>query len=395
MPHPLMPNSDHVQERNRTMTHGQSLSELIEAIYDAALRPDTWPDVLVKIHNFTGGVGAGIYVTNSARKIVSLSCTTGIEARYNQSYVDTYVKLDPTTVAHLLFDAGEVFSTVDVMPYDDFIRTRFYREWVRPQGLVDCANVIREKSETSYSSFCVFRHERNGLVDSEMRQRLLLLAPHVRRAALIGKAIEFNAVEAKVFKDLIDTLSVAVYLIDSSGRVVHENTAGRLMLDTGEILASISGRFMTRNEQANAALACVLEAETVGTKAGGAKSIAVPMSTPDGKHYIAHVLPLTSGQRNLTGVALRAVAAVFVCNAEFNPPSAPELIAKLYNLTPTELRVLLAIVEIGGVPKVAETLGIAETTVRTHLERLFDKTGVCRQADLVKIVAGVTSPLRG
>jgi DNA-binding NarL/FixJ family response regulator len=63
-------------------------------------------------------------------------------------------------------------------------------------------------------------------------------------------------------------------------------------------------------------------------------------------------------------------------------PSPPEAIAKTYKLTAMELRVLLAIVEVGGVPEVAEALGIAETTVRTHLRQPYQKTGVDRQADL-------------
>ncbi len=49
---------------------------------------------------------------------------------------------------------------------------------------------------------------------------------------------------------------------------------------------------------------------------------------------------------------------------------------------------LLSIVEIGGVAEVAEVLGIARTTVKTHLRHVFEKTNTSRQADLVKLVAG-------
>ena len=63
------------------------------------------------------------------------------------------------------------------------------------------------------------------------------------------------------------------------------------------------------------------------------------------------------------------------------------------DLTPTELRVLLAIVESGGVPQVAAALGIAYSTVRTHLGRLFSKTGTSRQADLVKLVVSFSNRL--
>jgi DNA-binding CsgD family transcriptional regulator len=50
------------------------------------------------------------------------------------------------------------------------------------------------------------------------------------------------------------------------------------------------------------------------------------------------------------------------------------------------------VVEIGGVPAMADSLGISETTVKTHLTSLFDKTGVRRQADLVRLVAAHASP---
>jgi len=57
------------------------------------------------------------------------------------------------------------------------------------------------------------------------------------------------------------------------------------------------------------------------------------------------------------------------------------------------LRVLLTTVEVGRVTEVAEALGIAESTVRTHLGRLYGKTGTNRQVDLVKLVAGFLTPL--
>ena len=81
-------------------------------------------------------------------------------------------------------------------------------------------------------------------------------------------------------------------------------------------------------------------------------------------------------------------AAVFVRKAQIETPAAPEVIAKHYGLTPSELRVLLAVFESGGVSDIAEMLGISESTAKTHLRRLFEKTGTKRQSDLVKVVAG-------
>jgi DNA-binding CsgD family transcriptional regulator len=94
-------------------------------------------------------------------------------------------------------------------------------------------------------------------------------------------------------------------------------------------------------------------------------------------------------------MAYTAVAALFVRKAALAMSSRSEAVGKMFKLTPTELRVLLAIVEVGGVPEVAVALGVAETTVRTHVSRLFEKTGATRQADLVKLVAGYATPMAG
>ena len=44
--------------------------------------------------------------------------------------------------------------------------------------------------------------------------------------------------------------------------------------------------------------------------------------------------------------------------------------------------------------ELGERLVISISTVKTHLGRVFEKTGTTRQADLVKLVAAYASPLK-
>jgi DNA-binding CsgD family transcriptional regulator len=164
-------------------------------------------------------------------------------------------------------------------------------------------------------------------------------------------------------------------------------------LAEGAALRAAGGRLVPTHADAARALNEAAESAGSGDGALGRKGIAVPLAGRDGEPYVAHVLPLTSGARRRAGASYSAVAAVFVCKAVIDVPSVPEIIASHFGLTPTELRVLLTIVEIGGVPDTAEALGIGEATVKTHLHRLFHKTGAKRQADLVKLVAGFSTPL--
>jgi DNA-binding CsgD family transcriptional regulator len=115
-------------------------------------------------------------------------------------------------------------------------------------------------------------------------------------------------------------------------------------------------------------------------------------NAPDGQRYVAHLLPLTSGARRKAGVAYSAVAALFLRKATLDRPHPVKALAGAYHLTPAKMRIPMMIVEIGGVLEVAPVLGISETTVKTHLQRIYDKTGAKRQADLVKLVAGFVGP---
>ena len=376
------------------MNDSKQLPALIGEIYDAVIDPAQRNDVLDKIASFAGGHSGGLLSKHSLSKSEVLYCYVGADPNSLQVYSESYPKLDPTADSPS-FGVEQVVSATDLVPYEEFRRGRFYREWARPHGWVDVASAVIEKSPLSCTFLSVVRHEANGLVDDEMRRRMALLIPHVRRALLIGKTIHRKQTEAVCFSDVLDGLSSGMILVDANGRIVHTNNAGNAILDASDFLRAVCGRLVASDLAINAALREILVAANVGDAALGTKGIALPLTAHDGERYVAHVLPLTSGARRAAGLAYNAVAALFIRKAALEPFSPPEVIGEMYKLTPTELRVLLAIVDIGGVPEVAAALGVAVTTVKTHLSRLFEKTGVARQADLVKLVAGFSTPLAG
>ena len=376
------------------MNDSKQLPALIGEIYDAVIDPAQRNDVLDKIASFAGGHSGGLLSKHSLSKSEVLYCYVGADPNSLQVYSESYPKLDPTADSPS-FRVEQVVSATDLVPYEEFRRGRFYREWARPHGWVDVASAVIEKSPLSCTFLSVVRHEANGLVDDEMRRRMALLIPHVRRALLIGKTIHRKQTEAVCFSDVLDGLSSGMILVDANGRIVHTNNAGNAILDAADFLRAVCGRLVASDLAINAALREILVAANVGDAALGVKGIALPLTAHDGERYVAHVLPLTSGARRAAGLAYNAVAALFIRKAALEPFSPPEVIGEMYKLTPTELRVLLAIVDIGGVPEVAAALGVAVTTVKTHLSRLFEKTGVARQADLVKLVAGFSTPLAG
>jgi DNA-binding CsgD family transcriptional regulator len=376
------------------MDEAARLSAVIGNLYDASLDPALWSVVLGEARDFVGGSAAAIFAKDVAAMTLAVYHHDGrLDPEYHRLYQERYFALDAANTAQFFSTVGEPMSTSDYIDYDEFRQSRFFTEWARPQGLIDMISVALERSATSAALFGIFRSESDGVVDDGTRRRMRLIAPHLRRAVLIGKTIDLKAAESATLAEAFDGLSAAMFLVQANGRIVHANAAAHAMLAASGFLYAVGDRLAARDIKAHQAMMESLAAAEKGDGAVGVRGVALPLATRDGGTYMAHVLPLTSGARRSAGNAYAAVAAIFVRKAALEIPSAPEVIARHYNLTPTELRVLLAMVEAGGVPEVAEALGVADTTVKSHLGKLYGKTGTARQADLVKLVAGFQSPL--
>jgi DNA-binding CsgD family transcriptional regulator/PAS domain-containing protein len=377
--------------RDDSVKDQQRFIQLAGNIYDAALDSALWPDVLAKAARFVGAQ-ACLLVTKTATGRPGNACQQfGIDARFAQLYSEFYCDLDPITTM-LGPELERIASIADLVPLDDFRKSDFYRDWLQPQGLIDAAGVKLDKNPTSCAYLTFLRAEACGGVDEDMRQRMQILIPHMRRAIVVEKAIELRQAEAATFADILDNLSAGMFLVDADGDIVHANAAGNVLQRSGELLRSVHGRLTANDPHTDQNLREIFAA--AGNAAIDAKGVSLPLAAKNGDHYIGKVLPLTAIEGHHIGMNT-VVAALFVRKAELDALSPAGVIGKAYNLTPTELRVLLAIVDVGGVPEVAQNLGVADTTIKTHLSRLFEKTGAGRQADLVKLVAGFSNPLIG
>jgi DNA-binding CsgD family transcriptional regulator/PAS domain-containing protein len=364
------------------MSEDDELNCVVGRIYDAALNPALWTDALAKIAEFVGGRIAGVSSRDLVSQFISAGYDFGLDLHYMQMHSETCGEFDPLSAAPL-FDVGPVVGLMELTPYDEECGPPSCNEGMRSQG--DVAGAVLEKPKKSCRLPSLAGSQANDMIDDEMRRRMRLLAPHARRAVLICKAIDQKANEAATFARILDHLSAGLFLIDANGRILHANAAGREILGTSDFLRAINGRLVARDAKVNRTLQDAFA--DGGDCEIGSKAVALPLTAQDGECHVAHVLLLGASRPGTV------TAAVFVCQTALKIPSSPDVIRRAYQLTPAELRVLFAIVNGGGIPEVATTLGVAHSTVKTHVRRLFEKTGASRQADLVKQVAGFFTTL--
>lgn len=375
----------------------EQISSVIGSAYDAALDPALWPDAVEQacrlLDCFQGAIGAFDFLQEGA----NLQIQWGYEPHYWQSFLDHYHRTNPAIPTVLRSKTGEVYSfgtAGDDFDYEAFYASAHYKEWVEPQGQVDAVWVTLDKTGWGIAALTCVRHQSVGFASETELRRMRLIAPHFRRAILIGKVIDLHKVEAAAFAETIGGLATAVFMVNALGGLVHANPSGEAMLAAEDPVRLAQGALTAIDQRAQGALASVFAAASSGDAAMETGGVAVPLVGKGGDHFTAHVLPLTAGARRQAGASFAAVAALFVRNATIDLSAAIGAATQLYGFTPTEVRVLRAVIEVGGVEPVASMLGMSKWTAKTHLASLFEKTGARRQAELVKLIAGFDNPVR-
>ncbi|MDZ4790345.1 MAG: helix-turn-helix transcriptional regulator [Hyphomicrobiales bacterium] len=367
------------------------LSRLISRIYDASLDRKLWKGVVEECCLFIGGPAGNLFFCKDSAQNPEAFFAWGTDNAFQSLYNQKYTKMNPIFPVTTFYAAGTVVSQSDILPHADMRQTRFHQEWLQPQGITDALFGIIQKSPTGSSLLAVRRYDGDPPVDARMRRRMALVLPHLQRAGRIGAARQFQDTKNAALTDTLAGLATAVFLVRADAKIVFANAAAQTMLSEMRVVRGYHSLLTAVCPDANVVLRHTFAAAALGDGAASG-AIAAPIVTKDGERWIAHVLPLQSGARR-DGADVYAVAAVFVRKVAVDTPRALEGMSKLYRLTAGELRVLQALGEGCSVAAAADMLGVTESTVKTHLRHLFEKTGVNRQADLIKLLAGADSPI--
>jgi DNA-binding CsgD family transcriptional regulator len=370
----------------------QAFSDLVGRIYDAAVTPDGWPDALDGVRRFLDSEVA-ILASFDAFDADSWGWqhAVGFQPQYLRTYREKYMAMNPWMDLVATLGSGETTYVSAHDGYEAIRRSEFYLEWLKPQRLLDAAVLMIDKSVTAVSTVVVSRTEDQGFFDEGSLERFSLIYPHLRRSASIGRIIRSAEAKAETLADALDALSAGLFLLDSSARIVHANRAGAEMIAAKSPVVSVRGRLEAAEEGALSPRRILEKIRGPGPDAALGASRAL---FADGKAFMLHAIALDARRRDALSAEKRAAALVLVKDANPVTAAAVAATAERYRLTPQEARVLRMVVDAGGIPLAADALNLSPSTVRTHIARIYDKTGVRSQGRLIKLLAEMETSLR-
>lgn len=168
-----------------------------------------------------------------------------------------------------------------------------------------------------------------------------------------------QARERAVLACAMDSLGLAVLVVDGRGRPVAASAAAHAR---GAVAAA-----MRERAPALARRACIQQ-----------RKVGMPVTSADGSRHwlVASTIPASWDEL----VVIQAI------DASGPERLDPVLVADLCGLTPSEAEIACMVAD-GLVPKaIARRLDVSLATIKTHLHRLFRKTGTRGQADIARRV---------
>jgi DNA-binding CsgD family transcriptional regulator/PAS domain-containing protein len=374
----------------------ESFSELIGSVYAAALDPGQWQEFSRLLAAATGSLVGFVGIVSAPYDADSLLFTHGMPPRYLELYQQT-LTINPLLPSIALCQSGDVVVNSWVVPEEELIRSQFYAQFVQPLGLRDSMFIVCLRSGPRVGTFGVNRAAGAPLYVESDTTLLRLLMPHVARAMTISDAFDLQTIKSDALEASLDGLAAGVFLLDAAGRVVHLNRAAEHMTNAGRVLTVRENRLWPLDKDSRDRLLAALARDTDITGPLAPEDAAVALRAVDDSSsgMMATLLPLEPSGRAFTLHTSAARWAVFVQDPHVAMPLPGEAFARLYKLTPAELRIALALLPGLTPDEAAAMLGITVPTVRTHLQRIYAKTSTNRQIDLVRLMMSTMPPMTG
>jgi len=372
---------------------GEVLSSIVGDIYDCVLDPEGWTGVMVRITETMDAAYSTIALANIEGNHGRFAARSPWDAEQMRVLQEDYdFDAIPGLKAVVVGDVDTPVATLSHMSEAELQQTPFFQNWAKPQGLREgCIIKFVHTQDRIGLMGCTTRADRE-IISVEEQRFMALLSPHLRRASLIGDLLDQARVTASLYRQALDHLAVAVVLTGANGSILHANGAAQQMFSAQGPILSRHGLLQAQNTAVVLALQEAIASAASADASIGSRGIGLPISAPGQPPAVAYVLPLTEGTAR---AAFRpACAAVFVSTTTSASPLPEAVLTTLFDLTPAEARVLLRIGSGLSASRSAVSLGIGENTLKTHLNRIFAKTGTQRQADLVKLISNMGVPLR-
>jgi len=358
---------------------------LIDRIYEGAVTGLGWAGALRALAEaFRSGTGT-IAIHSLPTAQLRASAFVGIEPGYQNSYGALAARPDMLGTWQRIAASipARVVTDEDTVPDSGLLQSLFFNDWLRPQGMRYHMIAIFTPTRSDLGGYFFTRPARAGAYDAHAVAALKVLHPHLARAMQIG--LRLAAADAASARDLdaLDRRPEGVLLVDGKCGVLRANQAAEGLLKAGDGLSTVGRALACHRADETRRFRRLVAGCSAGALDGAGGMLAVHRRS--GRRPLSVLVAPLRGEHPFVLEPV-PTAILFVTDPDRSVAAPRSHLRELYGLTEGEARTAEALLDAGRLSDVAQKLGVTLSTVRTLLQRAFEKTDTHRQSELIRLL---------
>jgi DNA-binding CsgD family transcriptional regulator len=365
------------------LTNSEQL-RLVDRIYEGAFTDGGWAgplrDLAVALRSEAANIATFGPPTGSLRAISFV----GIEPHYQSSYSRLAGLPDMRRTWECLgaYIPSRVVTDEIVPAGSGLLQSRFVNEWLRPQGMDHHVIAICTPTCSEIGGYFFGRPKRAGAYEADAVALLKVLQPHLARAMQVGLRLATDTAKARAL-DAFHGRSEGVLLVDGKCGVLWANQAAEGLITAGDRLSSVGRALACHRADETRKLRQLVAGCSAGVLDGAGGMLAVHGHS--GRRPLSVLVAPIRGEHPFV-IEPVAAAILFVSDPDRVAWAPRSHLRELYGLTDGEARTAEALLDADRLADVAQKLGVTLATVRTLLQRVFEKTDTHRQSGLVRLM---------
>lgn len=288
---------------------------------------------------------------------------------------------DPALARLLVAPPGRWLFEEDVPPSDGTPPTPLP---LAPTGLGFAAGVLLEGGPLAVV-LALTRGRRRPSFDAGRRESLARLAFHFQAALAIEARRSSPPLDEAPGLDGMARDRHPLWLVDGHRRIHLRNAAAEMLRDRADRVVETEARLHCVDPLEDTELACALARLELGRRrTAGESAPRRAVMRIGGTGPGAHAVLLTERSRPDERAPPLAVIRCYPLQHDAEPD--PALVAEAFELTPAEARVAAQLARGLSAMEIAALRGVSMQTIRAQIRAVFEKTGINRQSDLVRLL---------
>jgi DNA-binding CsgD family transcriptional regulator len=353
-------------------------TDLLPAIVEGVLETPLWASFLDALRRKVSASYASLIFRPPGQPlnaVVHLFSGEPSPPLVHQLYHEHLYRHDPLPYERMV--EARPYATDELFRFEDPAHSAFFREIVVPSGMAEMRILRVEEAGGVNAWLTIARREPAfGRRDDVL---LTAIAPVLRSALTTLMALERERFSASVAGEAMRRLRFGWFTLDAAGRVLDADPQGARSLSGSSILRrTASGRLAVRPAELERE---VLQAIREVAADPRRRPRAVTLSRDP---WLDMLLIPSNGQAISAGP--RPAVVAYVHGDRWRSIDRCDQLAQLFNLSPSEARLALALSRGMSIAEAAEELGLTVGTARVYSKKIYAKTGARGQPDLIRFV---------